>query len=81
MYRCNRMHLGTRLQIAAINASNIWRKLKTAVWLIIKERKRLQAFMNQHAAFMAIVATLPVGGMGIFSIGMFSLYRANSRTN
>ncbi|MEQ1837442.1 MAG: hypothetical protein ABL858_03735 [Candidatus Nitrotoga sp.] len=37
--------------------------------------------MNQHAAFTAIVATLPVGGMGIFSIGMFSLYRANSRTN
>ena len=37
--------------------------------------------MNQHAAFMVIVATLLVGGMGIFSIGMFSLYRANSRTN
>lgn len=36
--------LETRLQIAAINGSNIWRKLKTMVWLVLKERKRLQAF-------------------------------------
>lgn len=36
--------LGTRLQIAAINGSNNWRKLKTMVWLLLKERQRIQAF-------------------------------------
>lgn len=36
--------LGTRLQIAAINGSNSWRKLKTMVWLLLKERERIQAF-------------------------------------
>lgn len=36
--------LKTRLQIAAINRSNLWRKLKTMVWLLLKERHRLKAF-------------------------------------
>lgn len=36
--------LATRLQIAAFDGSNNWRKLKTIVWLILKERERLQAF-------------------------------------
>lgn len=36
--------LETRLQIAAISAISPWRKLKTTAWLLLKERKRLQAF-------------------------------------
>ena len=36
--------LGTRLQIAAMNDSSIWRKFKSVVWLLLKERERLQAF-------------------------------------
>ena len=36
--------LATRIQIAAIDGSNIWRKLKSILWLMLKERKRLQAF-------------------------------------
>lgn len=36
--------LDTRLHITAMHGSNIWRKFKTIVWLILKERKRLQAF-------------------------------------
>ena len=41
--------LETRLQIAAISAVNPWRKLKTMIWLILKERKRLQAFRKSDA--------------------------------
>lgn len=36
--------LGTRLRISAINDANVWRKLKTIVWLLLKERQRLEAF-------------------------------------
>lgn len=36
--------LATRIQIAAIDGSNVWRKLKSILWLVLKERKRLQAF-------------------------------------
>lgn len=36
--------LGTRLQIAAITASSNWSKLKSMMWLIFKERQRMQAF-------------------------------------
>lgn len=36
--------LETRLQIAAMNDSSVWRRFKTIAWLMLKERKRLQAF-------------------------------------
>jgi len=36
--------LETRLQIIAINDLSYWRKLKPIVWLLLMERKRLQAF-------------------------------------
>lgn len=36
--------LQTRFQIAAISAANLWRKMKTMVWLMLQERKRLLAF-------------------------------------
>jgi colanic acid/amylovoran biosynthesis glycosyltransferase len=36
--------LRTRLQIEAIKGLSSWRTLKTMVWLVLKERKRLQAF-------------------------------------
>lgn len=34
----------TRLQIAALSGTKIWRKLKSMVWLMLKERERLRAF-------------------------------------
>ena len=36
--------LKTRLQIAALNGTNLWRKLKSMVWLLLKERDRIKAF-------------------------------------
>ncbi|MBU1775290.1 MAG: glycosyltransferase, partial [Gammaproteobacteria bacterium] len=38
--------LETRLQIASISNLNLWRKFKSIVWLLLKERKRIQAFRH-----------------------------------
>jgi glycosyltransferase involved in cell wall biosynthesis len=36
--------LKTRLQIVALNGTNLWRKFKSKVWLLLKERDRIKAF-------------------------------------